>query len=155
MWGAALGGAGGAAGGASALGAGAGGASAAGLGAGAASAAPAAAGVASAAAPAAAGAGASTGGLMGSLTTGLNIVQGLQNLAGPQGSLVKGDLGGAMKDYQGLSANLSKAGDMFGPSPSSAPKDRNLSEFGMSVEGLNKLPPEARQEVLRILVGRK
>lgn len=86
---------------------------------------------------------------VGPIMTGLKAVGTFSDMFGPQGSVTRGDIGSAIQGGQSLynaGQNLGQSVGLFG-----APEQTVMSEFGLSPEEFNTIPPEVRQEMLRKL----
>lgn len=112
-------------------------------------------GAALAAAPSALG---SAGGMLGTvgsaLGTGMQMAGAANDLFGPKGALVTGDISKGASAAQGL---YSGGKGMFGDSdmkPEKFGPPTTSTTMGLSADEFNQIPPEVRQELIRKLAGR-
>jgi hypothetical protein len=99
-------------------------------------------------------AGGTGGGLLGTVGTGLSMVGAANDLLGPKGALVTGDVSKGVSAGQNL---YSGGTGIFGTGTSTPEKfgpPTTTSTMGLSAEEFNRIPPEVRQELLRKLAGR-
>jgi len=94
------------------------------------------------------------GGLLGTIGTGLSMASAANDLFGPKGAMVTGDISKGAKAAQGL---YSGSQDIFGtnaPTPEKFGPPTTQTTMGLTADEFSRIPPEVRQELLRKLAGR-